>query len=158
MSERTRESIIEWRCSRCREGGKFANLPDTTLSHVRQAVRRGHERRAPACHDRRGITKVKALFNGRTISFEKIEQLAANAGAVDGEDTTTATISPGDSMQESREQDPTEQSFGAAHGEEGSSSSIDPGSSEGDRTVNREVDNVEQPPKETGADEPQTQE
>ena len=77
------ETIIEWRCDACNERGRFANLPDATIKHIRNAVRDGHERRALRCHDKRGAAKVKVQLRGKILSFLAIEALIAGNGAVE---------------------------------------------------------------------------
>jgi len=76
-------TIIEWKCDACNERGRFANLPDVTLKHIRNAVRDHHERRALRCHDKRGAVKVKVLVNGKTLSFAALEALIGGNGAVE---------------------------------------------------------------------------
>ena len=118
-----RKSIIPWTCLRCKEGGNLARLPETTLTHVRLAIISGHDRRSPTCHAKRGIAYCRAIFDGRTISFEKVEALIS-AGAVDGEDSTTATHTTGGTMHDAPiAQSPNAGMLGMAHGPQGSDGS-----------------------------------
>jgi hypothetical protein len=60
---------ITWMCYRCGAAGIVVQQPDDSLELVEAAIRTGHERKDATCHARRGIAKVKASLDGKTITF-----------------------------------------------------------------------------------------
>jgi hypothetical protein len=60
---------ITWTCYRCGAAGEISLLHNDTLALAEAAIRSGHERRDAKCHARRGIGKVKAIQDGKTIAF-----------------------------------------------------------------------------------------
>jgi hypothetical protein len=67
------ETFVEWKCYRCREGGRMAQLHVTTLKHIQDGVERGHDRRAARCHAAYGLVHVRAIINGKTMRFPLIQ-------------------------------------------------------------------------------------
>jgi hypothetical protein len=56
------ETFVEWKCYRCREGGR-----------IQDGVERGHDRRAARCHAAYGLVHVRAIINGKTMRFPLIQ-------------------------------------------------------------------------------------
>jgi hypothetical protein len=61
--------MISWSCYRCGATGELPQAHHDTLALVEAAIRCGHERKDADCHARRGIGKVKAVQNGKTLTF-----------------------------------------------------------------------------------------
>ena len=61
--------FVEWACGWCRARGRMARLDDATLGDMRDAIRRGHERKSPACHRARGARRVVFTCDGLTHRF-----------------------------------------------------------------------------------------
>jgi hypothetical protein len=60
---------IEWKCDRCGNGARLPQLHNATITAIRNAIERGHDRRSPGCHVLHGIKHVRAIQDGKTLRF-----------------------------------------------------------------------------------------